>query len=195
MPKTAVVPPGTTAPIAPYSPGVLADDIVYVSGTLPFDKQNNVVHVGNAAAQTRHVLETIKSVIETAGGTMADVTFNSIFITDWANYAAINQVYAEYFPGDKPARFCIQCGLVKPDALVEIATMAKAKDTGARGLRSIIEDIMLDIMYELPDRAAKEKGKYVVTAEVVRKQKSLFDTIPVSASPAKSASERKKESA
>lgn len=124
MPKTAVVPPGTTAPIAPYSPGTLADGVVYVSGTLPFDKQNNVVHVGDAAAQTRHVLETIKSVVETAGGTMADVTFNSIFITDWANYAAINLVYAEYFPGDKPARFCIQCGLVKPDALVEIATIA-----------------------------------------------------------------------
>src|ERR1700749_1088797 len=124
MPKTAVIPPGTTAPLAPYSPGTMADGVVYVSGTLPFDKQNNVVHVGDAAAQTRHVLETIKSVIETAGGTMADVTFNSIFITDWANYAAINQVYAEYFPGDKPARFCIQCGLVKPDALVEIATIA-----------------------------------------------------------------------
>ena len=124
MPKTAVIPPGTTAPIAPYSPGTLADGVVYVSGTLPFDKQNNVVHVGDAAAQTRHVMETIKSVIETAGGTMADVTFNSIFITDWTNYATINQVYAEYFPGDKPARFCIQCGLVKPDALVEIATIA-----------------------------------------------------------------------
>jgi aminoacrylate peracid reductase len=124
MPKTAVIPPGTTAPLAPYSPGTMADGVVYVSGTLPFDKQNNVVHVGDAAAQTRHVLETIKSVIETAGGTMADVTFNSIFITDWANYGTINQVYAEYFPGDKPARFCIQCGLVKPDALVEIATIA-----------------------------------------------------------------------
>jgi len=124
MPKTAVVPPGTTAPIAPYSPGTLADGVVYVSGTLPFDKQNNVVHAGDAAAQTRHVLETIKSVVETAGGKLADVTFNSIFITDWANYAAINQVYAEYFPGEKPARFCIQCGLVKPDALVEIATIA-----------------------------------------------------------------------
>jgi aminoacrylate peracid reductase len=82
------------------------------------------VHVGDAAAQTRHVLEIIKSVIETAGGTMEDVTFNSIFIRDWADYAALNNVYAEYFPGDKPARFCIQCGLVKPDALVEIATIA-----------------------------------------------------------------------
>lgn len=124
MPKTIITPPGTGVPIAPFVPGTLADGIIYVSGTLPFDKDNNVVHVGDAGAQTRHVLETIKRVIETAGGTLEDVTFNSIFITDWSNYASINAVYAEFFPGEKPARFCIQCGLVKPDALVEIATIA-----------------------------------------------------------------------
>ena len=124
MPKSVIIPPGSGTPIAPFVPGTLADGVVYVSGTLPFDAQNNVVHVGDAAAQTRHVLETIKRVIETAGGTMADVTFNSIFLTDWSHYAAINQVYADYFPGDKPARFCIQCGLVKPDAMVEIASVA-----------------------------------------------------------------------
>lgn len=124
MPKTLITPPGSGTPLAPFSPGTLADGVVYVSGTLAFDKQNNVVHTGDAAEQTRHVLETIKSVIETAGGTLDDVTFNSIFLTDWQHYAAINQVYAEYFPGDKPARFCIQCGLVKPDALIEIASVA-----------------------------------------------------------------------
>jgi aminoacrylate peracid reductase len=124
MPKQIVLPAGTGKPLAPYSPGALADGVLYVSGTLAFDKDNNVVHVGDAAAQTKHVLTTIKSVVETAGGTMDDVTFNSIFITDWANYGAVNKVYAEFFPGDKPARYCIQCGLVKPDALVEIATFA-----------------------------------------------------------------------
>ena len=124
MPKTIVVPPGSGTPIAPFSPGTMADGVVYVSGTLAFDKNNNVVHPGDAAAQTRHILETIRSVIETAGGAMSDVTFNHIFLKDWADYAAINKVYAEYFPGDKPARYCIQCGLVKPDALVEIASIA-----------------------------------------------------------------------
>ncbi|MDR3431895.1 MAG: pyrimidine utilization protein C [Rouxiella aceris] len=124
MPKSIIIPEGTGVPIAPFVPGTLADGVVYVSGTLPFDKQNNVVFPGDAAAQTRHVLDTIKKVIETAGGTLDDVTFNSIFITDWNNYAAINQVYAEYFPGEKPARFCIQCGLVKPEALIEIASIA-----------------------------------------------------------------------
>jgi aminoacrylate peracid reductase len=124
MPKQAIIPAGTTTPIAPFVPGTLADGIVYVSGTLPFDKDNNVVHVGDATAQTRHVLETIKNVITTAGGTMDDVTFNMIMIKDWADYAKVNAVYAEYFPGVKPARYCIQCGLVKPEALVEIASIA-----------------------------------------------------------------------
>jgi ATP-dependent Clp protease ATP-binding subunit ClpX len=81
-----------------------------------------------------------------------------------------------------------------PDALVEIARKAKEKDTGARGLRSIVEEVMLDIMYELPDRTAKEKGRFVVTPEVVRKEKSLFDIPPLPLVPPK-ASERKKESA
>jgi aminoacrylate peracid reductase len=124
MPIQAVIPPGTGTPIAPFSPGTLADGVLYVSGTLPFDADNNVVHPGDAAAQTRHVLESIRRVIQTAGGSMSDITFNMIFLTDWANYAALNTVYATYFPGDKPARYCIQCGLVKPEALVEIASIA-----------------------------------------------------------------------
>ncbi len=110
----------------PIRPAPLADGVVYVSGTLPFDKDNNVVHVGDAAAQTRHVLETIKSVIETAGGSDgATSTMNHDLRHRLGQLsAAVNAVYAEYFPGDKPARYCVQCGLVKPDALVEIATVA-----------------------------------------------------------------------
>ncbi|AKN28617.1 pyrimidine utilization protein C [Stutzerimonas stutzeri] len=124
MPKQSIIPAGTGKPLAPYVPGSMADGVLYVAGTLPFDKDNNVVHVGDAAAQTRHVLETIRGVVEAAGGSMKDVTFNMIMLTDWANYAKVNEVYAEFFPGEKPARYCIQCGLVKPDALIEIASIA-----------------------------------------------------------------------
>ncbi len=125
MPKSVIIPAGSSAPLAPFVPGTLADGVVYVSGTLAFDQHNNMLFADDPKAQTRHVLETIRKVIETAGGTMADVTFNSIFITDWKNYAAINEIYAEFFPGDKPARFCIQCGLIKPDALVEDYSIAQ----------------------------------------------------------------------
>lgn len=124
MPKKIVLPPGTHKPIAPFSPGTVADGIVYVSGTLAFDKDNNILYPGNAEAQTRHILELIKGVVETAGGTMDDVTMNNIMLKSWDDYGAMNKVYAEYFPGDKPARWCIVCGLVKPDALVEIGSIA-----------------------------------------------------------------------
>lgn len=124
MPRQVIALPGAGAPLAPYSAGTMADGVVYVSGTLPFDADNEVVHPGDAAAQTRHVLETIKAVIAQAGGSMQDVTFNHVFLADWADYGAINQVYAEYFPTDRPARYCVQVGLVKPGALVEIASVA-----------------------------------------------------------------------
>ena len=124
MPKKSIIPAGTGKPLAPFVPGSMADNVLYVSGTLPFDQDNNVVHVGDATAQTRHVLTIIKGVVEEAGGTMDDVTFNMIMIRDWADYGKVNEVYAEFFPGEKPARYCIQCGLVKPDALIEIASIA-----------------------------------------------------------------------
>ncbi len=124
MPKQSIIPAGSGKPLAPYVPGSMADGVLYVSGTLPFDQDNNVVHLNDASAQTRHVLETIKKVVKTAGGTLDDITFNMIMLRDWSDYAAINLVYAEYFAGEKPARYCIQCGLVKPDALVEIASIA-----------------------------------------------------------------------
>jgi len=124
VPFEAINPPQFPKPIAPYSAGTRADNVVYVSGTLALGEGGIALHPGDAAAQTRHVLEVIKTTLAAAGGTMADITFNHIFLTDWAHYAAINQVYADYFPGDKPARYCIQCGLVKPDCLVEIASVA-----------------------------------------------------------------------
>lgn len=124
MPFTAINPPQFPTPIAPFSAGARAGNTVYVSGTLAIGEGGVVLHVGDAEAQTRHVLEAIKATLEAAGATMADVAFNHIFLKDWADYAAMNKVYAEYFPGDKPARYCIVCGLVRPDSLVEIASVA-----------------------------------------------------------------------
>lgn len=124
MPFEAINPPQFPTPIAPFSAGAKAGNTVYVSGTLALGEGGVVLHPGDATAQTRHVLEVIKTTLEAAGATMADVAFNHIFLKDWADYASMNAVYAEYFPGAKPARYCIQCGLVKPECLVEIASVA-----------------------------------------------------------------------
>jgi aminoacrylate peracid reductase len=124
MPFEPINPPQFPKPIAPYSAAAKAGDTVYVSGVLALGEGGAVLHVGDAAAQTRHVLKTIETTLAAAGATMADIAMNHIFLKDLADYAAFNQVYAEYFPGDKPARYCIKCELVKTDCLVEIASVA-----------------------------------------------------------------------
>lgn len=124
MPRKPIIPAGSPPPMAPYSPGVVADNILYVSGVLAMDASGKTVGVGDATAQTRTVLESIKSIVETAGGTMADVTMNSIFLKDLTDYAAMNAVYKEFFPSEFPARYCIRADLVKPEFLVEIASIA-----------------------------------------------------------------------
>ena len=75
-------------------------------------------------AQTRHILLAIQAVVEAAGGTMADIAMNNIFLKDLGDYAAMNTVYAEFFPNQPPARYCIRADLVRPDFLVEIASVA-----------------------------------------------------------------------
>jgi aminoacrylate peracid reductase len=127
MAHTPIVPPGSPPPTAPYSPAVKAGNVLYVSGAVAVDSEGRTVGVGDAAEQTRHVLASIKTLVEAAGGTMADVAFNHVFLKDLADYAAMNKVYREYFPNDPPARYCIRADLVKPEFLVEIASVAHLK--------------------------------------------------------------------
>jgi aminoacrylate peracid reductase len=124
MPYEIVVPKNSAPPLAPYSPGVKADNILYVSGMLAIDGEGALVGASDVKRQTRHVLDAIKSVLETAGGSLKDVTFNHIFLATMKDYSAMNEVYREYFPKDPPARYCIRAELVKPEFLVEIASIA-----------------------------------------------------------------------
>ena len=124
MPYTPIVPKGSAPPLAPYSPGAKAGNVVYVSGTLAMDKEGKTIGVGDARAQTRFILESIRAVLEAAGGSLRDVAFNHIFLKDLKDYAAMNEVYREYFPSQQPARYCIRADLVKPEFLVEIAAIA-----------------------------------------------------------------------
>ncbi len=124
MAHVAIIPAGSAPPLAPYSPGVRVGDTVYVSGVLAMDGDGNTVGEGDIKAQTRQVIESIKSVVEAAGGSVGDIAFNQIFLTDLANYSAMNEVYAEYFGTNPPARYCIKADLVKPEFLIEISSTA-----------------------------------------------------------------------
>jgi aminoacrylate peracid reductase len=119
-----VVPKGSAPPLAPYSPGAKAGNVLYVSGTLALDKDGKLVGAGDVRAQTRFVLESVKAVVEAAGGSLKDVAFNHIFLKDLQDYAAMNEVYREFFPARPPARYCIRADLVKPEFLVEVSSIA-----------------------------------------------------------------------
>jgi aminoacrylate peracid reductase len=124
MPKQVIVPANSAPPIAPYSPGVRADGIIYVSGCLALDSAGKSVAPGDVRTQTKVVLDAIKGIVEAAEGTLADITFNTIFLKDLADYAAMNEVYKTYFPENPPARYCIRADLVRPELLIEISSIA-----------------------------------------------------------------------
>ena len=124
MSARVVVPPNSPPPLAPYSPGMLANGILYVSGMLAIDEKGNTVAPGDVQLQTRHVLESVRKVIAAAEGSMKDVVLSQIFLKSLDDYAAMNAIYAEYFPIAPPARYCIRADLVRPEFLVEISVIA-----------------------------------------------------------------------
>lgn len=124
MPWQKIDPPGAMLPIAPFVPGAAAAGFIFTAGTGAVDPQGTVLHIGDIEGQTRYTLNLIKDVVEAGDGTMADIVFNSIFIKSWDDYAAMNRVYSEFFPVKPPPRYCIQVGLVLPELLVEIQSIA-----------------------------------------------------------------------
>src|SRR4051794_17214643 len=108
IPYPPNLPKGSPPAAAPVLAGCKvkneAGNTIYVSGTLAIDKDGKTIGVGDARAQTRFILESIRGVLEAAGGGLRDVAFNHIFLQDLEDYAAMNEVYREYFPSQQPAR-------------------------------------------------------------------------------------------
>lgn len=117
-------PPGMPKPLAPYSTATRAGNTVYVSGILALGADGGTVGKGNVRAQTKHVIETIEAILKSCGASLGDVAFNTVIVKDMADYAAVNEVYREYFGSNPPARYCIAAQLVRDEFLVEIASIA-----------------------------------------------------------------------
>ena len=121
-----LTPHGSPAPRGPYSPAVRAGDFVFVSGQLPIDAASNKIASASVAEQTRQTIENLQTVLSAAGAGLADVVKCSVFLADIRDFAAMNEVYAEFFGEAKPARSTVQAVLPSSEARVEIDCIAYA---------------------------------------------------------------------
>ena len=110
--------------IGPYSQAIKAGNIVFCSGQIPIDPQTGNFVSENVAEQTRQVLKNLSAVLEAAGTNLNNVVKTTVFLADMNDFAAMNEIYAEFFNENKPARATVQAARLPRDARVEIECIA-----------------------------------------------------------------------
>jgi reactive intermediate/imine deaminase len=108
----------------PYSPGTRAGHLVHTSGQVAWNADQQLVGIGDPAAQTRQVLENVTTVLEAGGATLRDVLKCNVYLADIRHFQAMNDVFAEFFGADPPARTTVEARLADPAMLVEIEAIA-----------------------------------------------------------------------
>lgn len=122
--NTAVSTEKAPAAIGPYSQAMQAGNTVYVSGQLPIDPATGAFAGEDIRAQTRQSLTNIRSILEAVGADMSKVVKTTVLLKNIADFAAMNEVYAEFFAAPYPARAAFQVAALPKDALVEIECVA-----------------------------------------------------------------------
>jgi 2-iminobutanoate/2-iminopropanoate deaminase len=119
-----ITPPGVAAPRGPYSPAVRAGGFIYVSGQVPVDPATQQLISGDIATETRQVLNNVKLLLEGCGASLADVVKCCVYLADGKDFAAMNEVYTEFFGEAKPARTTVAVAFAVPGIKVEIDAIA-----------------------------------------------------------------------
>lgn len=122
--KQPISTPNAPAAIGPYSQAIEANGIVFVSGQLPINPATGQFAEGGIGELTRQSLTNIRNILAEAGLTMDNVVKTSVFLADMADFAGMNAVYAEFFPGTAPARSAVAVKTLPKDARVEIECIA-----------------------------------------------------------------------
>ena len=122
--KRIITTPNAPAAIGPYSQAVEINDTLYISGQLPIHPLSGKIESTTAELQTEQVFKNIAAILEAAGYTFADVVKSTVFLSDIANFAGMNEVYKKYYSSECPARSAFAVRDLPLGALVEIETIA-----------------------------------------------------------------------
>ncbi len=122
--RKAIIPKGAAAPAAPYSPAIVQNGFIFVSGQGPLDPKTGNYVPSDIATETRQVFENIGSILAAAGSSFDKVVKVNVYLRDIGDFAAMNEVYARYFAAPFPARTTIQAGKLPRNFGVEIECVA-----------------------------------------------------------------------
>ena len=115
------------AAIGPYSQAIVAGNLVFTSGQIPLNPATGQMEGSNITEQTHRVCQNLQAVLEAAGASLQSVVKTVCFLSDMADFAAFNEVYAQYFT-EKPARSCVAVKDLPKGALVEVEAVAQLED-------------------------------------------------------------------
>jgi 2-iminobutanoate/2-iminopropanoate deaminase len=124
MPKAIITPPNSPQAVGPYSQAVRCGDFLFCSGQIPLDPATGQLVQNEIRTQTERVLDNIKAILTDQGLTFANVVKTTVFMLHLGDFAAMNEVYARYFPSDCPARSTVQVAALPRGAQVEIEVVA-----------------------------------------------------------------------
>lgn len=124
MKKDVIATQNAPAAVGPYSQAIRSGDLVFLSGQIAIDPATGKLVDGDVTAQAAQVCKNIAALLASQGLDMANVIKTTVFITDIAQFGAVNKVYAEYFTAPCPARSCVEVSALPLGALVEIETIA-----------------------------------------------------------------------
>ncbi len=114
------------AAIGPYSQAMVIGNLVYTSGQIPINPKTNNIDASDIETQTEQVCKNLSAVLDAAGSSLESVIKTTCFLSDMADFAAFNSVYAKYFTGC-PARSCVAVKALPKGSLVEIEAIAEIK--------------------------------------------------------------------
>lgn len=125
MPNKIIIQPAKSpAAVGPYNHAVRVGDLLFCAGQIPIRPADGSLVAGDIKAQTEQVLENVKAILDDQNLTFANVVKSTVFLTDMANFANMNEVYAKYFTENFPARSTVQVAGLPKGASVEIEVVA-----------------------------------------------------------------------
>ena len=110
--------------VGPYVQGVRAGNLLFVSGQIALDPATGTLVDGGIEDQTRRVMENLAAILEAGGSGLDRVVKATVYLTDLGSFEAMNRVYGSYFPGETPARVCVEVSRLPRNSSVEIDAIA-----------------------------------------------------------------------